>query len=218
VARLGSISQTKEAFRHNYVGQAVGFLTTNIGYGGASKQLLHLATRVKARGWDVRVISITQPKAFVKELESSGIPLVSLETTCKAPLSLLKAYVVAVKILRSWRPHFLHCHMVHANILGRATRLSCHIPVLISTSHSINEGGKLREVPYCLSDPLADLTTIISQAAGERYMRIWAVPRRKRMGEAGRRYVVEHYELEHVVDVWDNLYRELLSKKGLAYS
>jgi len=41
---------------------------------------------------------------------------------------------------------------------------------------------------------------------------------RKRVGEAGRRYVVEHYELEHVVDVWDNLYRELLSKKGLASS
>jgi glycosyltransferase involved in cell wall biosynthesis len=38
---------------------------------------------------------------------------------------------------------------------------------------------------------------------------------RRRMGEAGRRYVEEHYSLKCIVDAWETLYLELLRKKGL---
>jgi glycosyltransferase involved in cell wall biosynthesis len=47
--------------------------------------------------------------------------------------------------------------------------------VLISTVHNIYEGGRLRELLYRVSDPLTDLTTFISRAAAERYLRIGAV-------------------------------------------
>ncbi|MBT9173924.1 MAG: N-acetyl-alpha-D-glucosaminyl L-malate synthase [Syntrophomonadaceae bacterium] len=37
---------------------------------------------------------------------------------------------------------------------------------------------------------------------------------RKRMGEAGRAHIEAHYSLERVVDRWEELYKELLQRKG----
>ena len=82
-------------------------------------------------------------------------------------------------MLRQWQPDVVHSHMVHANLLARIARLFCKIPVLISTAHSINEGGRWREVAYHLTDPLADLTTNVSQAAVDRYIRVGVAPKEK---------------------------------------
>jgi glycosyltransferase involved in cell wall biosynthesis len=51
------------------------------------------------------------------------------------------------------------------------------VPVVISTIHSIQDGGRLRLLGYRLTDRLADLTTIVSEAAAERYVAVGAVPR-----------------------------------------
>lgn len=157
----------------------IDFLITSLDYGGAEAQLVHLAAQFKARGWDIRIISIMPPRAFVDELNSSGIPVVSLGVKGKNPLTILRAYIRLLRILRSSSPQILHCHLVHANLLGRVTRLLYHVPVLISTIQSINEGGRLREIAYRLSDPLTDLTAICSRVAAERFIRISAVPEHK---------------------------------------
>ncbi len=69
--------------------------------------------------------------------------------------------------------------MVHSNLLGRLARLFASVPVVISTAHSISEGGRARELAYRITDGLADLTTIVSAAAAERYISIGAVPSHK---------------------------------------
>jgi glycosyltransferase involved in cell wall biosynthesis len=69
--------------------------------------------------------------------------------------------------------------MVHANLLARMTRVLCQIPVLIATVHSITEGARWRELAYRITDRLADLTTMVSNAAAARYIHIGAVPERK---------------------------------------
>ena len=73
----------------------------------------------------------------------------------------------------------MHNHMVHANLLARVARIFYRIPVLISTAHNIDEGGRWREIAYRLTDSLADLTTNVSQAAVERYIRVGAAPKDK---------------------------------------
>ena len=155
----------------------VMFLITGLAYGGAETQLVNLATKLKCRGWDVRVVSMLPPQAFVEELKNAHIPLATLNM--RRGVADPRAVFRLLKILREWEPDILHSHMVHANLLARVVRIFCKIPVLISTAHSIDEGGRWREVAYRLTDPLADLTTNVSRAAVERYIRVGAAPKNK---------------------------------------
>ena len=75
--------------------------------------------------------------------------------------------------------------MFHANLLARVARLISPIPVLVSTLHSIAESSRgssevgLRDWLYRVTDPLADLTVAVCQAAAERHAEAKAVPRKK---------------------------------------
>jgi len=64
--------------------------------------------------------------------------------------------------------------MIHANLLARVTRLFARSPVLISTAHNIKEGPRWREFLLRITDPLCDLSTNVSQAAVDRYVRVGA--------------------------------------------
>ena len=156
---------------------SVLFLITGLAYGGAETQLVNLATSLKKRGWEVRVVSMLPPQAFTEELKEAGIPLSILNM--RRGVADPRAVFRLVKILREWRPDIVHSHMIHANLLARVTRLFYKIPVLISTAHNIDEGGRWREIAYRLTDSLADLTTNVSQAAVERYIRVGAAPKDK---------------------------------------
>lgn len=159
------------------VSQKVILLITGLNYGGAETQLINLATRLKKHGWDVRVVSMLPPQAFTEELEAAGIPFATLKMRRGVPDP--RAVIRLVKILRQWRPHIVHSHMVHANLLARITRIFYNVPVVISTAHNINEGGRWREIAYRLTDFLADLTTNVSRAAVNRYIQVGAAPKNK---------------------------------------
>ena len=94
-------------------------------------------------------------------------------------------YARFLRILRNLRPQVVHSHMFHANLLARAARLISPIPVLVSTLHSIAESSRgssevgRRDWLYRVTDPLADLTVAVCQAAAERHAEARAVPRRK---------------------------------------
>ena len=156
---------------------SVLFLITGLAYGGAETQLVNLAISLKKRGWKVRVVSMLPPQAFTEELKEAGIPLSTLNM--RREVADPRAVFRLVKILREWRPDIMHSHMVHANLLARVVRIFYKIPVLISTAHSIDEGGRWREVAYRLTDPLADLTTNVSRAAVECYIRVGVAPKNK---------------------------------------
>ncbi len=153
------------------------FCITGLAYGGAETQLVRLATRLKARGWEVRVISLMPPKAYVKELEAAGIPVASLGIRRKVPDP--RPIIRLARLSRAWQPQVVHSHMVHANLLARLVRPLGSVPVLICSARNVNEGGRLRELIYRLTDPLCDLTTQVSQAGLERYVRVGAVSRHK---------------------------------------
>ncbi|SHE67702.1 Glycosyltransferase involved in cell wall bisynthesis [Desulfofundulus australicus DSM 11792] len=153
------------------------FLTTGLAYGGAETQLVRLATRLRARGWGVRVVSMLPPQAFAEELEAAGIPLATLNMRRGVPDP--RALFRLASILRRDRPQVVHSHMVHANLLARLARPLARVPVLVCTAHNINEGGRHREWAYRLTDFFCDLTTQVSQAGLERYVRVGAVPRHK---------------------------------------
>ncbi|MEM2045969.1 MAG: glycosyltransferase [Candidatus Bathyarchaeia archaeon] len=158
------------------------FFVTGLDYGGAENQVKHLAIRLKKRGWDVGVVSLMNPRAYVEELQEAGVSIFSLHIKKKMlnPNMVLQLSY----LIKKWRPHIVHSHMVHANILARLVRPLARVPVLICTAHSIDErgrkgSGRLRVLLYRWTDPLCDLTTQVSQAGLERYVRIRAVPPHK---------------------------------------
>ncbi len=153
------------------------FLCTGLHRGGAEMQLLLLAGELLSRGWKVTVVSIIPGGSLRSAFENLGCEVRSLRIKRMVPDP--RGIVRLAGILRRERPAILHSHMVHANLLARICRLLVPVPVVISTAHSITEGRRWRELAYRLTDPLADLTTIISKAARERYIQVGAVPSQK---------------------------------------
>lgn len=149
-------------------------VTTGLAYGGAETQLVSLAIMLKQRGWSVSVVSMLSPTAFIDELYSHGIPIYDLNMSRGVPD--IRALFRFVKILRELKPQFVHAHMVHANLLARVARIFVRIPVLVCTAHSINEGGRAREIAYRATDFLSDMTSQVSSAGLSRYVREHVVP------------------------------------------
>lgn len=161
----------------------VALLTTNLARGGAETQVAQLAVGLRGRGWPVTVISLLPPSAFEHELVSSHVAVFSLGMQPGVPNPL--AFIRLARILRKLRPGILHSHMFHANVLARAARLVCPVPVLISTAHSVVESGRhatgaqRREWLYRLTDWLADQTVAVCEAGAARYAVVGAAPRGK---------------------------------------
>jgi glycosyltransferase involved in cell wall biosynthesis len=151
------------------------FLSTSMGMGGADKQLLSAAEEMRARGYQVYIVSLTPLGPMGLEARSLGIPTESLEMRrgIADPRGLLRL----VRLVRRWRPDVLHSHMVHANLMARALRLFVRVPVTVSTIHNIFEGGRWRMAAYRLTNPLVDQMTIVSEAAADRFVTERIVPR-----------------------------------------
>jgi glycosyltransferase involved in cell wall biosynthesis len=165
--------------------------------GGAEIQVVRLATELKARDWEVCAVCLVKPGppprapvesnaeslACVRQLEQEHIEVHSLDMKRGVPD--VRALFRLRSLIRSFRPDVVHCHMYHANILGRMTRLFCRVPALICTAHNIKETSTLggptwhKELFYRVTDSLADQTTIICNAGFDRYVQVGAVPRRK---------------------------------------
>jgi glycosyltransferase involved in cell wall biosynthesis len=152
------------------------FLSTTMGMGGADQQLLTLAEGLKAHGHEVMIVSMTPLGPMGLEARAMGIPTESLGIKRGVPDP--RGLVRLARLVRGWRPDVLHSHMVHANLLARAVRLVAPVPALVSTIHSIYDGGRVRMAAYRLTNGLVDQMTIVSQTAADRFIAERIIPSR----------------------------------------
>ncbi|HEY8196473.1 MAG TPA: glycosyltransferase [Gemmatimonadales bacterium] len=150
-------------------------LSTSMGMGGADKQILSAAGEMQARGYEVLIVSLTPLGPMGLEAQSAGIATRSLEMRRGFPDP--RGLARLVRIVRTWRPDVLHSHMLHANLMARVLRLFAPVPALVSTIHSIHEGGRLQRASYRWTNRLADHMTIVSEAAADRFITRGIVPR-----------------------------------------
>ena len=143
------------------------FCTTGLLRGGAEAQAVALACRLKSRGHDLCFVCLTEGEANWPELGAQGIAVYSLRMRRGRPG--LLGFLRLVQIWRKFRPDAVHGHMFHANIAVRLARLLGTRASVISTAHSIHEGGRWRSFLYQLTDPLSDMTTNVSCAAFAAY-------------------------------------------------
>jgi ribulose-5-phosphate 4-epimerase/fuculose-1-phosphate aldolase len=105
---------------------------------------VRVAIRLKARGWDVLVVSLMSPQAYVDKLEAAGVPVFSLDIHRRIPDP--RPILQLARLIRESRLHIVHSHMVHANLLARIVRPLAPVPVLICTAYRI-----LRKAATCAS-------------------------------------------------------------------
>lgn len=153
----------------------IAYFITSFGIGGAETQVSLLARAMQRRHHEVAVVRLvdTQYDAFPR-LFDLGITCLSLHLN--RGWHLPNAFLRARAWGKTWKPDIVHCHQVHANIFGRLLRLVLDIPVLLSTAHSTNEGGRVRMWAYRATDPLTDLTTNVSPEAVDAFVRKGACP------------------------------------------
>lgn len=153
------------------------FLTiTGLGMGGAENQVVNLADKFAAKGHQVTIAYMLQP-ALVQP-KNPNVKLVWLGGN-KSLIGVLKALVSLVRLIKRTMPDVVHSHMYHANMLSRAARIFVRTPRLICTSHSNNEGGKLRMLSYRLTNWLADTFTNVSDDAVKAFEEKGAVTKNK---------------------------------------
>ncbi len=149
---------------------SICFLLTSLSAGGAESIAVDCAIRLKKRGWQIRFITMVNnhAKPLATKLETARIELTTLDMNPGIP-SPVATFRLA-RMLRKSPPEILHCHMVHANLLGRIIRLFAPLPVVISTAHSIDEGNRFLELAYRWTDVLCDITTHVSKVARDKYI------------------------------------------------
>ncbi len=154
--------------------KSITFVVNTLTHGGAEIQVSRLANGFQRRGWRVAVVSMLPPVALDTQLREAGIEVFCLNMTpgVPNPLAILKLS----KFIRDRAPQVVHSHIVHANLLARVSRLFAKMPVLVCTAHSLKEGCWVHDLGYRYTDRLADLTTNVSQAAVDRYVRLGLAP------------------------------------------
>lgn len=151
------------------------YILTSLGMGGAERLVLALGRSMAARGHTVALL-VLRPR--LPEEWPTNLDVIHLDMR-KTPLSILAAILRGRRFLRKFRPDIVHSHGFHGNIVARIFRLLGAGPAPISTIHNVYEGGRLRMIAYRLTDPLSRLTTAVSAAVRERFVRLKAVPARK---------------------------------------
>ncbi len=149
------------------------YLITGLGGGGAERVIADLADQMHKRGHEVKIAYLKGHIVVRPEQSEIDLVYLGLESLGGAK----NAYQNYKALLLSFQPDVVHAHMVHANIFARVSRLFFHVPKLICTAHSNNEGGKIRMLAYRLTHGLADMTTNVSRQACESFENFRAVPK-----------------------------------------
>jgi glycosyltransferase involved in cell wall biosynthesis len=142
--------------------------------GGAERQVVALAERMKARGHVVALILLRerQPEEWPTTVDLGCLDM------RKTPFSFLAGLLRARRWLRDFQPELIHSHVFPANLTARLLKFSLPAAVL-STVHNVYEGSWPRMLAYRLTDGLSPRTAFVSQAAADRFVRLNAVPAHK---------------------------------------
>jgi glycosyltransferase involved in cell wall biosynthesis len=148
------------------------YVLASLGMGGAERQVIALAQRMALRGHTVALMVLRPP---VAEQWPTTVRVIHLHMR-KSPLSALSAIARGRRFLAAFQPDLVHSHSFHANIAARLLKIFLPGLPVLSSVHSVNEGGWLRMLAYRLTDNLARRTTAVSQAAADRYVALKAIP------------------------------------------
>ena len=139
------------------------FLITGSDVGGAEIVVKNLMFNIDQEKFLPIFVSLRPLGKIGKEI-GEKFRVVSLGAGMKFnPIFILRLF----SLIKKEKPDILHCHLFHANFLGRIFGKISGVPLIISTIHSDNFGGKLRYYLLKITDSLNDVTVAVSQKIKE---------------------------------------------------
>lgn len=152
-------------------------LSTSLGMGGADRQILYLAEALIARGYEVRLVSMTPLAEMGRQAAAEGLPVTSLEM--QRGRADWGSFQRLVDILRDWKPDVLTSFMYHANLLGRVAGKWAGVPLIITSIRSERNGGVVRDWLMRLTNWMDHCCTTNSQQVADSLWTRRLVPRGK---------------------------------------
>jgi len=156
-------------------------LITGLGQGGAEQVVFDLARGLDSSRYTISVCSIldiTGPQGlYAARLRDAGVDVVSLGLTRKWQL---RRAMALQGVIDDLQPEILHCHMFHANVLGRWIGHRAGVPHIVSTVHV----AERRRRPWRFwlerkTDPFGTITVCVSHSVLQFQSKRTHIPRER---------------------------------------
>lgn len=106
--------------------------------GGAEKHIANVYPRLRAQGFDIRIVT-ARPEAILDQgLRDAGIPVINTNAWRPSPVRRLAACFSIWRQLRGWRPDIVHFFLPEAYILGGLTAWLAGQPIRVMSRRSLN--------------------------------------------------------------------------------
>lgn len=152
------------------------FLITGLNTGGAEIILRDLIKNLNKDKFFPVVVSIVPIGDIGREIKKTGIDVKSLNINFKYNLLIIARLFF---LMRKEKPDILHTHLFHANFLGRIVGKICRVPIIISTFHSEQEKGIIREKLLKYTDRFTNINITVSVGVAKEITKLKITSERK---------------------------------------
>lgn len=128
--------------------------------------MMHLATGLAGRGWDVDALTLLPMGEYGETLEDRGIPVTPLGALAGVPDP--RVPLRCVRFLRRRAPDAVVAFLFHATTMARLCVPLAGGAALVSSVRNERFGGRLRAAVQRLLRSLDDVTTVNSARVGRR--------------------------------------------------
>lgn len=136
-------------------------LITDLIFGGAQTGLLHFLKHINRQIFAPQVAVLRNGHTpIASQIRSLEIPIIDLKMDPKYRLDRM---VPLYRLIKHERFAIIHNWLFHANLLGRLVGFSANVPVIISSRHNIDIGGRQREFINRWTAPLDDHTIAVCE-------------------------------------------------------
>ena len=140
-------------------------LSSSVGRGGADRQLLNLAYRLRERRFQIKIVSLSPLGVMGYEGIENGLDISCIDL--KKRKSVLPGLAKILALAATWKPKLVLTFMFHAGMVGRLLKLFSLAPRHVSSVRNERIGGRRREKVFRLTAFLDDYTTTNSRNAAE---------------------------------------------------
>lgn len=133
--------------------------------GGAEKILIDILRNINKNRFEFLVICLKEAGVLASQLQSVGIPIVSVDKKSKLGIDSL---IKMIRIIRKFQPNIIHTHLFGGTIYGRVSAWIARVKCVVTTEHNITaHEGFAHKIIKKATAGLTNYTTCVSKAVKE---------------------------------------------------